>query len=48
MPCNRAKLSKTLDEFLEWRRERSLPTRTEPPSYERPDTPTSSVQRRKF
>lgn len=48
MPCNRAKLSKTLDEFLEWRIERSLPVREYVPSYERPDTATTSVQRRNF
>lgn len=48
MPCNRAKLSKTLDEFLEWRRERSLPVRENAPSYERPDAAITSVQRRTF
>lgn len=48
MPCNRAKLSKTLEEFLEWRTERTLTVIDFGPDYERPDTPTSSVQRRKY
>lgn len=48
MPCNRAKLSKTLDEFLEWRTERSLRVRENSPNYERPDAPTTTVQRRTF
>ena len=44
--CNRAKLAKTLDEFLDWRRERGLPVRLAAPEYEDPDTPTSETQRR--
>lgn len=47
-PCNRAKLSKTLDEFMEWRRERGLPIRSSAPKYERPDKPTTDVQRRTY
>lgn len=48
MPCNRAKLGKTLPEFLDWRSERRLSLPTRKPSYERPDPPSSDIQRRTF
>ena len=48
MPCNRAKLSKTLEEFLEWRRERGLEVKIRTPDYEQPDEPHHSVQRRTY
>jgi 5-methylcytosine-specific restriction endonuclease McrA len=48
MPCNRAKLGKTLEEFITWRAERGLDTSEQKPTYERPDRPTNSIQRRSF
>ncbi|WP_442854274.1 HNH endonuclease [Brevundimonas sp. Root608] len=47
-PCNRAKLAKTLDEFLEWRAERGLAVREVDVPGELPDTPTSDRQRRSY
>lgn len=46
MPCNRAKLAKTLQEFMDWRRDRGLPVRDVVIAGEAPDRPTSSSQRR--
>lgn len=43
--CNRSKLAKTLDEFLQWRIERKLTIRSDSPSYEDPDPHTSTGQR---
>ena len=48
MPCNRAKLAKTLSEFLSWRKERGLPVSDRRLEYERPDEPVSDVQRQNF
>lgn len=47
-PCNRAKLAKTLDEFVAWRRERGLPVRNIEVPGEQPDAPTSTRQRRTY
>ena len=47
-PCNRAKLAKTLDEFVAWRRERGLPVRNIQIPGEQPDEPTSTRQRRAY
>jgi 5-methylcytosine-specific restriction endonuclease McrA len=44
--CNLAKTNKTLAEFIEWRKERSLPIRVFAPSYERPDKPIGKAGRR--
>lgn len=48
LPCNRAKLSKTLDEFLVWRIERNLVVRDVQPDYENPDEATTAILRRTF
>lgn len=48
MPCNRAKLGKTLEEFVDWRSERGLQISHRKPAYERPDPPVTKVQRRTF
>lgn len=47
-PCNRAKLAKTLDEFLEWRTERGLAVRKVDVPDEIPDVATSDRQRRRY
>lgn len=47
LPCNRAKLGKTLEEFLLWRRERGLPIRYVHVPFERPDT-AHGVQRESY
>lgn len=47
LQCNRAKLGKTLDEFLAWRLERGLALRQVVVPFERPDTPTG-VQREQY
>lgn len=47
MPCNRAKLGKTLSEFLLWRAERGLSVREVVLSFEKPD-PATGVQRESF
>lgn len=47
-PCNRAKLAKTLDEFLAWRTERNLRVRQIEIRGEIPDPPTSDLQRRSY
>ena len=45
LECNRAKLAKTLLEFMAWRRERGLPVREIQISGEAPDKPTRLEQR---
>lgn len=47
-PCNRAKLAKTLAEFIAWRTERGLSVRKVEVSGEQPDEPTSDQQRRSY
>lgn len=47
MPCNRAKLGKTLDEFRVWRAERGLSVREVALSFEKPDPP-KGIQRERF
>lgn len=47
-PCNRAKLAKTLDEFVAWRSERGLAVRQIEVPGELPDPPTSDRQRRSY
>lgn len=47
MPCNRAKLGKTLDEFLMWRAERGIPKREVGVPFEKPD-PAVGVQRESY
>lgn len=44
--CNRAKLAKTLEEFIAWRRQRSLVVRDGAIPGEAPDKPTTGEQRR--
>lgn len=44
--CNRAKLAKTLDEFIAWRRQRGLAVRDVTIPGETPDKPTTVEQRR--
>jgi 5-methylcytosine-specific restriction endonuclease McrA len=46
--CNRAKLAKTLGEFLAWRLERGLFTREVKVPGETPDEPQSAQQRRNY
>lgn len=46
--CNRAKLAKTLAEFLVWRSERGLTVRQIDVPGELPDAPTSDLQRRSY
>lgn len=46
--CNRAKLAKTLNEFLTWRQERGLPVRDIKIFGESPDAATSEIQRRTY
>jgi 5-methylcytosine-specific restriction endonuclease McrA len=48
MPCNRAKLAKTLDEYLAWRAERGLAVRQVDVPGECPDSPKSDQQRRSY
>lgn len=46
--CNRAKLAKTLQEFLDWRLERGLVVRQVEIPGEIPDAPTCDRQRRSY
>lgn len=47
-PCNRAKLAKTLEEFMEWRAERGLRVRQVEVPGELPDAAKSDRQRRSY
>ena len=48
MPCNRNKHSKTLPEYLNWRKARRLPVRDIAVDGEFPDVPLTEAQRRSY